>query len=56
LGSIISSNLRDELEITTRIRNATLQIDALRAFFSRPHIQLSTKRRVFIAIPVNTAL
>ena len=56
LDSIISSNLRDELEITMRIRKAAAQIDALRAFFRCPHIQLSTKRRVFVAIPVNTTL
>ena len=56
LGSIISNNLRDELEITTRIKKATAQIGALRAFFRCPHIQLSTKYRVFVAIPVNTAL
>jgi hypothetical protein len=56
LGSIISSDLHDELEITTRIKKATAQIGALRAFFRCPHIQLSTKQRVFVPIPVNTAL
>jgi hypothetical protein len=56
LGSIISSDLRDELEITTRIKKASAQIGALRAFFRCPHIQVSTKQRVFVAIPVNTAL
>jgi hypothetical protein len=49
LGSIISSDLHDELEmydeleITTRIKKARAQIGALRAFFRCPHIQLSTK-------------
>ena len=56
LGSIISSNLRDKLEITTKIRKATEQIGALRAFFRCPHIQLSTKNPCFIANPVNAAL
>jgi hypothetical protein len=56
LGAIISSNLRDELEIATRrIKKATVQIGAMRAFFHCPHIQLSTKLCVFIAIPNNTA-
>jgi hypothetical protein len=52
LGTIISSNLQDELEIRTRIKKA--EIGALRAFFHCPHI--STKLCVFIATPINATL
>ena len=56
LGSIISSDLKDDKEIRARIKKASSQVGALRPFFQCPHVALETKVRVYVQIPLNTVL
>lgn len=55
LGCRIHETLTDEVEITHRLKQAANQAAALGNFF-RSTADLHTKRLIFLAIPVNTAL
>jgi len=56
LGAWLCDTLRDTYyEIQTRIET-TAQVASLRDFFRSPHIPLYLKRRIYLAIPFNTAL
>ena len=56
LGSWISDTLQDEYELDVRLKRAKGEIGSLKPFFRCPGIQLVTKYKVYMAIPVNTAL
>jgi hypothetical protein len=56
LGSIVTPDLRDDEDIRARIKKAAGQVGGLRPFFRSPHIDLETKVRVYLAIPLNTVL
>lgn len=56
LGSIIEPNLRDHLEIRTRIRKAQGQIGGLIGFFRHPNIPLASKKLLYLQVPLNTVL
>ena len=55
LGSRLTPLLDDDLDITLRIQQATAQVSALMNFW-RSSADIRTKRMIFQAIPVNTAL
>ena len=55
LGSFLTGPLTDEVEIEKRLRKAKNQMGGLLTFFRSP-ADLETKRLVFQAIPLNTAL
>jgi hypothetical protein len=56
LGSIITPDLRDDMDVKSRIKKATAQVGALRSFFRHPHIDLETKMAVYTATALNTVL
>ena len=56
LGSWISDTLQDEYELDVRLKRAKGQVGSLKTFFRCPGIELATKYKVYMAIPVNTAL
>jgi hypothetical protein len=56
LGAWVSDTLKDDYELTIRIKKAQAQMGSLRSFFRCPHIALTTKCKVYLAIPVNTML
>jgi hypothetical protein len=56
LGSIVTPDLKDDEDVRTRIKKAAGQVGGLRPFFRSPHIDLETKVRVYLAIPMNTVL
>jgi exonuclease III len=56
LGSIISNDLKDDLEIDSRIKKASAQVGALKNFFKNKHVSLKAKFQIFQAIPINTVL
>jgi hypothetical protein len=55
LGAYIHKSLKDDKEIEHRLKQASNQVGALGNFF-RSSADLKTKRQIFLAIPVNTAL
>jgi hypothetical protein len=56
LGSIITNDLKDDMEIESRIKKATAQVGALKNFFRNKHVSLLAKFQIFQAIPINTVL
>ena len=56
LGSWISDTLQDDYELDIRLKRAKGQMGSLKPFFRCPGIELATKYKVYMAIPVNTAL
>jgi len=56
LGSWISDTLQYEYELDVRLKRAKGQLGSLKTFFRCPGIELATKYKVYMAIPVNTAL
>ena len=56
LGSIISSNLNDEIDIDARISQANKAMGALRGYFRCPQVNLHSKRLIYLAIPINLVL
>eukprot|EP00978_Attheya_sp_CCMP212_P009953 scaffold23798_cov44-Attheya_sp.AAC.1 len=56
LGSIISSNLNDEIDIDARISQANKAMGALREYFRCPQVNLQSKRLIYLAIPINLVL
>ena len=56
LGAYISNDLKDDYEIDTRITKATQQIGALKYFFRAAQVEIETKFRIYMAIPLNTVL
>jgi hypothetical protein len=55
LGCRIHENLTDDVELSHRLTQASNQAAALQNFW-RSSADLATKRQIFLAIPVNTAL
>jgi hypothetical protein len=55
LGSIITNDLSDELEITGRIRRATNQMAGMMNIF-KSKVQLKMKKTLYVQIILNTAL
>jgi hypothetical protein len=55
LGCRITQDLRDDTEINHRLNEAKAQVAALTNFF-HSNTDLTVKRLIFLAIPVNTAL
>jgi hypothetical protein len=55
LGAIFTDEISDKKEILTRLRQASNQLGALSNFF-RSKADMKTKLKIFLAIPVNTAL
>lgn len=56
LGSLLDKTLKDDRDILLRVQKATVQVKALKTFFRCPYIPLNIKYKIFLAIPVNTAL
>jgi hypothetical protein len=56
LGSIVTSCLRDSIDITTHISKACGTIGALKEFFISHEAPLNIKPMLYLAIPLNTAL
>ncbi|EJK66192.1 hypothetical protein THAOC_12902, partial [Thalassiosira oceanica] len=56
LGSFISYNLRDDFDIDTRIKKASMAMGALKHFFNNEHVDTYTKHLIFKAIPLNLLL
>eukprot|EP00978_Attheya_sp_CCMP212_P043669 scaffold289028_cov40-Attheya_sp.AAC.1 len=56
LGSIISSNLNDEIDIDARISQANKAMGALREYVRCPQVNLQSKRLIYLAIPINLVL
>eukprot|EP00978_Attheya_sp_CCMP212_P004193 scaffold9100_cov64-Attheya_sp.AAC.3 len=56
LGSIISSNLNDEMDINALISQANKAMGALREYFRCPQVNLQSKRLSYLAIPINLVL
>ncbi len=55
LGAIITNTLSDKDEILARLKKARCQMGALSNFF-KSNCDFQTKLRIFLAIPLNTAL
>jgi hypothetical protein len=56
LGTLITPDLRDKMDVRSRIKNTTAQVGTLRPFFRHPNIDLKTKTTVYTATALNTAL
>eukprot|EP00978_Attheya_sp_CCMP212_P038155 scaffold186307_cov51-Attheya_sp.AAC.1 len=56
LGSIILSNLNDEIGIDPSISQANNAMGALREYFRCPQVNLQSKRLIYLAIPINLVL
>ena len=56
LGSIIEPDLKDMIEVRTRIRKAQGQIGGLMNLFSNKHVPKDFKVLLYQAIPLNTVL
>jgi hypothetical protein len=56
LRSIVTSCLRDSIDITTRISKAYGTIGATKEFFISRKVPLNIKLMLYLAIPLNTAL
>eukprot|EP00978_Attheya_sp_CCMP212_P006398 scaffold14557_cov67-Attheya_sp.AAC.1 len=56
LGSIILSDLNDEIDIDERISQANKAMGALHEYFRCPQVNLQSKRLIFLAIPINLVL
>jgi hypothetical protein len=56
LGSTITTNLRDEIDIAMRIANARPQITQMRELFNCRDVSIVTKEMMYQVIPLNTVL
>jgi hypothetical protein len=56
LGSTVTNDLRDDVEIEIRIKKANAQFGALKSVLLRKTLRLQTKINLFNAIVINTAL
>ena len=56
LGSMIVNNLKDEIEVNTRIKKANMQFGALRHIFNNQKVRLRTKVLLYKSIILNTVL
>ena len=56
LGSYISYNLMDNLDIEACIMSATKEMGALKTFWENPHVVTNSKYLIFQAIPINLLL
>jgi hypothetical protein len=56
LDSLISFNLRDNDDITTRIAAANASTGALKEVWCTPHLNIYNKYLLFRAIPINLLL
>ena len=56
LGSFISFDLTDDMDIKNRITKANQAMGALRHFWRNPYADLKAKKQVFLAIPANLLL
>ena len=56
LGSFISFDLTDDMDIRNRITKANQAMGALRHFWRNPYANLQAKKAIFLAIPANLLL
>ena len=56
LGSFISFDLTDDMDIRNRITKANQAMGALRHFWKNPYADLQAKKSIFLAIPANLLL
>jgi len=56
LGSYISFDLTDDMDIKNRITKANQAMGALRHFWRNPYADLKAKKLIFLAIPANLLL
>ena len=56
LGSLISYNLKDDFDISTRIKKANQNMGMLSNIWSCPHIDMHSKYLYFMAIIINQLL
>ena len=56
LGSYISFDLTDDMDIRNRITKANQAMGALRHFWRNPYADLQAKKTIFLAIPANLLL
>jgi hypothetical protein len=56
LGSYISFDLTDDIDIANRITKASQAMAALRHFWRNPYADLRAKKLIFLAIPANLLL
>ena len=56
LGSFISFDLTDDMDIRNRITKANQAMGALRHFWRNPYADLQAKKTIFLAIPANLLL
>ena len=56
LGSFISFDLTDDMDIKLRITKVNQAMSALRHFWRNPYVDLKAKKLVFLAIPANLLL
>eukprot|EP00978_Attheya_sp_CCMP212_P022946 scaffold69384_cov30-Attheya_sp.AAC.1 len=56
LGSFITSEQNDELDVDARIAQANKAIGALRNYFRCKQVGLRVKRLIYLAIPINLVL
>jgi hypothetical protein len=56
LGSFISFDLTDDMDINNRITKANQAMGALRHFWRNPYADLHAKKQIFLAIPANLLL
>eukprot|EP00978_Attheya_sp_CCMP212_P027760 scaffold93832_cov47-Attheya_sp.AAC.1 len=53
LGSLITSELNDAMDVDTRISQANKAMGALRDYFKCKQMSLKAKRMIYLAIPIN---
>ena len=56
LGSLITSELNDAVDVEARIAQANKAMGALREYFKCKQVSLKAKRMIYLAIPINLVL
>ena len=56
LGSIVSYDLDDYTDITSRIKKVSQAMGSLKKFWDSDHVDISAKVLIYLAIPVNLLL
>ena len=56
LGSIVSYDLDDYADVTSRIKKASQAMGALKIFWDSNHVDIGAKVLIYLAIPVNLLL
>ena len=56
LGSIVSYDLDDYADITSRIKKASQAMGPLNCFWDSDHVDIGAKVLIYLAIPVNLLL